>query len=230
MYCALCGVKLADSETHCPLCGTAAYHPEIPRKRGLPNYPQDHYPEQVASPKLIHILLITLFLIPMVITLLCDLRISGAVTWSGHVIGALLLAYVVLVLPGWFSRYHAVIFVPCSFGALGLYLLYINCATSGDWFLSFAFPVVGFMGLLVSCVVTLLRYIRRGRLYIYGGALMALGAFMPLMEFLLNYTFHLKFVFWSVYPLVVLMLLGGMLIFIAIYKPARRAMERKFFI
>ncbi len=230
MYCAMCGVKLSDSESHCPLCGTKAYHPQVQRKKGLPNYPPDQYPQQKASPKLVSVILTTLFLMPLVITLLCDLEINQAVTWSGYVIGALLLGYVVVVLPTWFKKYYAVIFVPCSFGALGLYLLYISLYTRGEWFLNFAFPVVGFMGALVSCVVTLLRYVRRGRLYIYGGAFMALGVFMPLMEFLMNRVFRLTFVFWSVYPMVIFVLFGGMLIFLAICRPARENMERKFFI
>ena len=32
MYCANCGVKLADSEKVCPLCKTVAYHPDIKRE------------------------------------------------------------------------------------------------------------------------------------------------------------------------------------------------------
>ena len=230
MYCAMCGVKLSDSESHCPLCKTKVFHPEIPRQKGLPNYPPDEYPIQKASPKLIYIIMTVLFSMPIIITLLYDWRFNGTVTWSGYVIGALLLAYVIAILPAWFQRYHAVIFVPCSFFALGLYLLYISLATEGGWFLRFAFPVVGFMGLLVSAIVTLLRYIRRGRLYVYGGGFMAFGLFMPLMEFLMNWTFDLRFVFWSVYPTVIFTLFGGLLIFLAISKSARRAMERKFFI
>ena len=30
MYCIKCGVKLADTEKKCPLCGTVVYHPEFP--------------------------------------------------------------------------------------------------------------------------------------------------------------------------------------------------------
>jgi hypothetical protein len=35
---------------------------------------------------------------------------------------------------------------------------------------------------------------------------------------------------WSLYPLTALVLLGGMLIFLAICRPARETMERKFFL
>ena len=64
-----------------------------------------------------------------------------------------------------------------------------------------------------------------------GGAAVALGLFMPLMEFLIYITFDLsRFAVWSFYPLIALVLIGGMLIFLAIYRPARETMERKFFL
>ena len=101
----------------------------------------------------------------------------------------------------------------------------------GDWFLSFAFPVIGFVGLVITAVVTLFQYVRKGKLYIIGGAAAALGLYMPLMEFLLCITFEsLQFAAWSLYPLTALVLLGGTLIFFAISRPARESMERRFFI
>jgi hypothetical protein len=109
--------------------------------------------------------------------------------------------------------------------------MYINLALDGDWFLSFAFPVVGVVGIIVTAVVTLLRYIHRGRLYVFGGALIALGLFMPLMEFLSVVTFEsVRFAGWSFYPMIVLTLFGGMFLFLAGNGKARERMERKFFI
>ena len=32
MYCVNCGVKLADTEQFCPLCGVKALHPDVERK------------------------------------------------------------------------------------------------------------------------------------------------------------------------------------------------------
>lgn len=231
MYCVNCGVKLADSEKECPLCGVLVYHPDITRGEGEPLYPRQQYPAPQVRSRAAHIVVTTAFLLPILITLLCDLQINGAVTWSGFVAGALVAGYVILVLPFWFRRPNPVIFVPCGFAAVGLYLLYIDLVTDGDWFLTFALPVVGAICLIVTAVVTLLRYIRRGRLYIFGGAFIALGAFMPLMEYLIYTTFRQsRFLAWSLYPLIALVLLGGMLIFLAICRPARETMERKLFI
>lgn len=231
MYCVNCGVKLADTEKQCPLCGVAAFHPDVKRAAAEPPYPQHRLPVPQVSSRAAQIVATTAFLLPLLITLLCDLQINGAVTWSGFVMGALLTGYVIFVLPYWFQKPNPVVFTACSFVTIGLYLLYINYAVDGDWFLSFAFPVTGCIGLIVTAVAALLRYVRRGVLYIIGGALIALGAFMPLMEFLIDITFlRPRFVGWSLYPLVALALLGGMLIFLAINRRAREKMERKFFI
>ncbi len=76
----------------------------------------------------------------------------------------------------------------------------------------------------------MLRYVRGGRLYIFGGGFMALGGLMLLMEFLITVTFRVRFVGWSIYPLGALVLLGGFLIYLAINSAAREMMERKLFI
>ena len=83
---------------------------------------------------------------------------------------------------------------------------------------------------MITCtVVTLLHYLRKGRLYIIGGAMMALGALILLVEFLMGETFQLPFIGWSVYPLCVLILFGGLLIYLAINSTAREIVERKLF-
>lgn len=231
MYCIKCGVKLADTENVCPLCNTQVYHPDIIRPEGERLYPKNKYPVPEKNAHLPQIIITAVFLLTLLTSLLCDLQFSGGVSWSGYVIGALVLAYVSFVLPSWFKAPNPVIFTPCAFATIGIYLMYINIAMQGDWFLSFALPVTGGICLIVTAVVTLLRYVRRGRLYIFGGAILALGAFMLLVEFLMSITFEgIKFIGWSFYPLMALALLGGLLIFLAIYRPARETMERKFFI
>jgi len=207
------------------------FHPEVKQAPGEPLYPKDVYTGKPVDSRVVQIVITTAFLLAMFISLVCDLQMGGGLTWSGYVIGGLRVGYVVVMLPLWFRSPNPVIFVPCDFAAVGLYLLYINFAVDGQWFLSFAFPVTGFVGLIVTAVVTLMRYIRRGRLYIFGGAFLAFGAFMPVMELLLCITFpQLSFVGWCFYPLIALGLIGGMLIFLAISSRARETMERKFFI
>ena len=230
MYCIKCGVKLSDSQKACPLCGTVVFHPEV-MPSGDPLYPPQRQPAPQVRSQAALVVITTLYLLPMIITALCDLQLNKAVTWCGYVIGALAVSYVILVLPYWFRQPNPVVFVPCGFAAVGLFLLYISIATGGGWFLSFAFPVTGAVGLIVTAVVALLKYVGKGELYIFGGAFALLGGFMPVMEWLLNLTFGFTHGFvWSLYPLTALVLLGGMLIFLAICRPARETMERKFFV
>lgn len=229
MYCANCGVKLADSENCCPLCGTAAYHPDIKREDARPLYPLNRLPKARRRSKAGNGAVIILFIIPVLICFLADIQPDGRLDWFAVVAGALLLAYVLLALPMWFTSPNPVVFVPCDFAAVGLYLLYICLTSGGDWYLSFALPLVLAFCLLTSAVVTLLRYIKKGRLYIWGGAFMLTGALMLLVEFLLSLSFGIPFAGWSFYPLAALVLFGGLLIFLAINRSAREIMERKLF-
>lgn len=230
MYCINCGVKLADTEKICPLCGVVVFHPDLTQGEGQHLYPPHRDPAPQVNSRAVQIVLTTAFLIPILITLLCDLRFNRAITWSGYVTGGLITCYV-LMLPMWFRRPNPVVFLPCDFLCIGAYLLYIDLVTEGSWFLSFALPVVGALGATVTAAVALLRYLRRGRLYIFGGTSVALGGFMLLVEFLLCITFPgVPFVGWSLFPLVILVLLGLMLIFLALCRPARETMERKFFL
>lgn len=139
--------------------------------------------------------------------------------------------YVIVVLPMWFRRPIPVVFVAADFIAAGLYLLYINFATGGHWFLSFAFPVTGGLMIIAVGAVALMYYLRRGYLYIIAGTLMATGGFMVLVEYLLNYTFGLHdSLIWSIYPLACCLILGLTLIIIACCPPLRESVKRKFFI
>ena len=229
MYCVNCGVKLADTEKKCPLCNTAVFHPDIKQPEATPLYPPKKMPPKSAGRRGICGAITIIFLIPLVVSYFADVHLNGQINWCGYVAGALLMLYVAVALPVWFDKPNPVIFVPCNFAALAVYLLYINFATKGNWFLSFALPVTAGVGLIVSALVTLLHYLKKGRLYIWGGALILLGAFMLLIEFLLNLTFNLNYIWWSVYPLTCLVLIGGTLIYLAINKAAREVIERKLF-
>ena len=229
MYCIKCGVKLADTEKKCPLCNTIVCHPDFKQTAERPLYPSNKMPKNDSGSKALNGAVIILFFIPLLVCFFADLSLDGKMEWFGYVAGALMLSYVAFALPLWFKKPNPVIFVPCNFVAIALYLLYINFATGGSWFLSFAFPAVGGICLITCTVVTLMHYLHRGRLYILGGAFMALGVFMLLVEFLLKVTFGLRFIGWSIYPLVVLTILGGLLIYLAINGAAREIMERKFF-
>lgn len=229
MYCVKCGVHLADTEKVCPLCGTRVYHPDIQQEAVHPLYPPNRLPRVKTRSKALNGAILILFFIPLFISLISDWQADSTLDWFGFVAGGLLLGYIAFGFPLWFQKPNPVIFVPCNFAAIGVYLLYIDLITGGHWFLSFALPITGGICLIVCTLVTLLHYLRRGRLYIWGGAFIALGALILLIELLLDMTFHIGFIGWSIYPLIVLVLLGGVLLYLAINSSARQIMERKLF-
>ena len=231
MYCIQCGVELAASEKSCPLCGTAVYHPELPAPSGEPTYPPRR-PERRHINRQAPLSLITLFVVMLCLQLLLlDMRVGAGLRWSYYAAGALVTCYILAVLPIWFRRPNPVIFVPCDFATVMLYVLGVNELTGGDWFLSFAFPVIGILGLLTTTVITLCRYVRTGYFFIWGGAMMALGAYLVLLEMFIHITFPpLHHVFWSLYPLIGCVLLGAFLLLAGMCRPLREALEKKFFL
>ena len=231
MFCAKCGVELANSEKICPLCGTRAYHPDIEREKCDPTFPKSSLPKEEFNRAGILFIITMLFAIPFALAPICDYSITGEITWSAYVSLSVLLSYIILILPLWFRKWYPIIFVPIDCSCTGLFLLYISVATGGNWFLSFALPVVFMISLVLCTVVILCTVLRRGYLYIFGGAFLGLSAIMPLTEFFIHLTFHPRdHLVWSVYPMTVFFLIGAMLITIAICRPLRESLHKRFFI
>lgn len=231
MYCIKCGVELADSEKNCPLCGTAVYHPDIYIKHTPSPYPDVHDPKKKFSRKGIIFILSLICVIPVIVLLLVDLKINPGVTWSGIANLGIALFYATAVLPLWFDRPNPVIFVPVDLILAGGYLLYINEYLGDDWFLSLAFPVCGTFLVICTAATALFKYLRRGRLYIWGGLMFALGGACVLIEFFIHITFSYSRMFlWSLYPAGALALIGIAFIVLAVCKPLRESLGKKFFI
>ena len=169
MYCVKCGVKLADTEKKCPLCDTAVYHPEIKQEAAKELYPKDKMPKAVSGRAVLCGAIIILFMIPLLISLNTDILRNGSIDWSGYVAGGLALVYLWFAFPLWFKKPNPVILLPCDFAAAAIYLFFLNYFTGGNWFFNFALPVTSVVTVMICALVTLLRYLRRGRLYVVGG-------------------------------------------------------------
>ena len=234
MYCVKCGVELQRGVEACPLCGLRVYHPDVQEQPEPRPYPAYAGASEHVRPGGLLLILSFLFALPVIICLMVDLRLSGGVTWSGYVACGVCAAYITVCLPLWFRRRNPVVFFPVTIAALLGVALYVCLKTGGRWFLPFAFPVGGAVCAIFETVIELLRYAVRERrhrvLYILGGASIALGAICVLVEFLLRVSFGVAMRWWSLYPLVVLTLLGLLLIVIAISAPLRASLHKKFFI
>ncbi len=175
-------------------------------------------------------LLTGLCLLALLLPIVVELSLKRGIDWSGYASGGVLLGYLIFLLPLWFKAPNPVIFVPCDFAGITLFLLYVNLQTNGDWFLSFAFPVTVSLGMIFTALTALLHYVRHGKLYIIGGWFMALGAWTVLLEFFMRLTFDITAPFWSLFCLVPLFMIGMMLTVTAIVKPLKESLRRKFFI
>ena len=177
------------------------------------------------------IVITTVMAIALLTNMYVDYQINHVVTWSGFVTGGIVVAYVLLVLPFWFKRGNPMIYVLGLTATVALFLLYINHVTQGSWFWGFALPVTVYVGTGLTIQVHLLMRRRDKVLTILGSGFIAVGFLMLLMEYWIIQVFdRVKFVGWSVYPLISLSLFGAMLIFLAVNRRAREKMERKFFI
>ena len=54
MFCVKCGVKLADTEKICPLCGTTVYHPDIAVNEDDRLYPAGRNPKMKTNAKVVN--------------------------------------------------------------------------------------------------------------------------------------------------------------------------------
>ncbi len=231
MYCVKCGVRLTDDAERCPLCATPVWIPEnadIPKT----NYGYSSvYPKKKENERIPAAIFLTIALaVISIVCLIFCLRTYGAIRWSGYVMSGIAALYMIAVLPMWFRRPNPVIFVPTSFIAVSAFLLYVCLYNQGDWFLSFAFPVVMLLGILTTAAVSLFRYVKGGKLFIIGGLLAALGASSMLIEYFQHITFDTKMFSWSLYAVSTFFLFGLFLILAGIIQSLREWLERRSFL
>lgn len=233
MYCVKCGVELRAGTEKCPLCGTPVWTGGGEPAEPAP-YPPYTEPLENVRPNGLPLLLSILAAIPLILCLVIDLRLNRSIVWSGFVAGGLLVGYCVFCLPLWFRRRNPVIFVPVDLAAALALCLYICLKTGGHWFLSLAFPVGGGLLLILETVIVLLRYAvgthRHRRLFILGGASVALGGLCLLTEFMIRVSFGTAMRWWSLFPLSAMSLLGLFLILAGICRPLRRSLHKMFFL
>jgi hypothetical protein len=228
MYCVKCGVSLTDGVECCPLCGTPVWNPtEDCGEKAYPcRYPDKSYGERVAGVALVTVIMAALCLSCLIFCL----STFHAAAWSAYVMLGAALFYIVAILPSWFRNPHPLIFVPADFVAACGYLLYICLSTGGHWFMSFAFPVVMLVCLLTTAAIALVKYVRKGRLIITGGLLLAIGGSSVLLEFFQHITFGSRMFAWSLYSVTAFGIFGVFLIVAGLVKPMREHLERKFFL
>lgn len=228
MYCVKCGVKLGSGTEKCPLCDTPVWNPD--GYLNVPQYP-DLYPERRGRKRQAAAAVITFLSLVACITvfLICE-KMYHAPAWSGIVVFGIVLVYIAGVLPLWFRHPNPVIFIPITYTAAGIYMLYLNGYFSGQWFLSFAFPITAMSLVITEAFAVLMKYVRGGRYYIFGGLFFLIGAFAVLVEFFAHITFDTPVFVWSLYAAGACSAVAVILILAGIIRPMREFFNRMFFI
>ena len=228
MYCVKCGVKLQDSVNRCPLCDTPVWRPQEA-------CPQDEkysslLPEAVRNERIPGVSFITVVLAAICLSfLIFCLNTYGNVAWSPYVTLGIGLFYVVVILPLWFQKPHPLIFVPVDFACLAAYLFYICYAAGGQWFWSFALPVVGICCLNATVPIALYMYVKKRKLLITGSLLILIGGSTMLIELFQHITFASKMFTWSIYSVTAFSIFGLFLIIADFIRPLREYIKRKLF-
>lgn len=229
MYCVKCGVKLQDGVERCPLCDTPVWNPQadIPEA----SYPEGREPLITRESRLpAACVLSAIALLAVIVTLSVCLNLYRAISWGGYVLFGVLLAYIIFVLPLWFVRFSPLIAIPVDHAAAMLYVYYICRSTGGHWFWSFAMPIIACCCALVLGLYCLLRFIRRGRSFIIGGFMIALGGYTMLVELLEHITFGHEMFRWSLYSAASCLAIGFFFLLIGMIRPLREALDRRFFL
>lgn len=227
MYCVKCGVRLQDGVERCPLCDTPVWNPgEQTRETSYPDTLPKHHSES-GMPLAIALTVVCAVVCAVVLTV-C-FRLYGQLRWGGYAIGGILLFYVFAILPCWFREPKGEIFVPVDHAAAALFLLYLCVRTGGRWFLSLALPVLLLSCVLVTGLICLLKYVRRGKYYIFSGFFLLLGGATVLVEFFEHLTFGTQMFAWSLYSLSVFAAVGVFLLLAGVIRPLRHALEKRFF-
>ena len=227
MYCVKCGVKLQDGADICPLCQTPVWNPEgITEEKLYPDRMPRYYSETDTAGALV---LTVLFLIAeIVITIVC-LKLYDRLAWGGYALLGIPLLYIWAILPRWFRHPLPEVFIPLDHAAAAGYALFVCLKTGGHWFLSFAFPVILGNCLLATALFCLLKYVRKGKPFIFGGFLLLLGGFGVLIEFFEHISFGTEMFLWSPYCLSVFCISGLFLVIAGIIPSLRRELRKRFF-
>lgn len=211
-YCVNCGVELADSEKHCPLCQTEVINPKAPWQEPAER-PYSRHVDTIMKRidrRYFATLTALLLSIPCIITVLLDILTGGGLTWSAYVIGAVAVIYIVVLLPFFFRKYHAVIFLGADCAAVLLYLLFIETMIGGSWFLTLGLPLTVSASVCMLALALLFTHWKLSILVKTGAVLIAVGVFVVTAEMIISLDVYgaLRFA-WSFYALIPCAVLGA---------------------
>lgn len=230
MYCVKCGVKLQENVQQCPLCGTPVWNPDADAAKPEETTYSDIHPLHYRESRLPMLVVVTvLSVISLTVLQSIFFGVFGNFGLSGLISLGVLLAYVLFVLPFWFERPFLPAFSVVDHLAIAGFVYYVCRWTGGHWFTKFALPVLVMSCILITYMICVLKYVRKGKIFYYGGFLILLGIGLTLVEFFQHLYVGSEMFIWSQFYLIGLGVAGLLLIVIGLIRPLREALERHFF-
>lgn len=160
-YCVNCGVELEKTQKRCPLCSTPVINPnETEITAEIPPYPSDNVVGVVRKLRRMAALLISIILfVPFLLCPLCDLLITGRLTWSMYTMLSIELGWIYIVPPillrhnailkcAWIDYFSTIIF---------LYCINMIFAPKSNWAFEIAFPILSYIMAVVLIYAALTR-------------------------------------------------------------------------
>jgi len=231
-YCVNCGVRLADSEARCPLCGVPVVNPAEPdRVLSEPPFPpQATHAASLRERRAALVSAAILLLIPLLSTLVCDLALNGEVTWSRFVVAGYLALYAFLFAPAAFRRHRVTYSILTDYAAVLLSLGLLNLYTGGRWFASFALPLTTVFGALIYTVYLLVRHTPWNMLKVGSAVLGGTGLFTLFTEWLINRTFYPgKTLLWSLFIMIPCVVVSIVFAIVDSSRELKQSVKRRFF-
>ncbi len=232
-YCVNCGVELGDAEKACPLCQTPVINPVSPWKE-----PQKKpYPDRVD--KLMRVvdykfgvrLAALLLIIPVFVTLLCNIAVNKEISWSIYVIGGVTCFFVWVFLPLLFKKRRPYVFVLLDGISTAAYLAVIALMTGGlNWFLTLALPLVSVTLLTIMLFIFIGRRKKISPLHKMAAFSLGIGILSVAIELIIDLFLYSAIVpVWSLYVLTVTAVFAAVFALVESKKRWKEEIIRKLF-
>ena len=163
-YCVHCGVRLADAENACPLCGTPVVDPSRIEGAGAEPMFVEKWEAKAGRKVNWRFAVNLVFLVlasPFLVTLIVGLCVPADLSWTVYVLAALLVLWIVAVLPLIVRLKKPYVYLLIDAGAALAMLAIVAAFTHGwRWFLILGLPLTA-LALGVALMMTFV--IRRSR-------------------------------------------------------------------
>lgn len=231
-YCVHCGVKIADYEKSCPLCGTPVIDPNR-IVQGEPLFiDRMDLTEHRINRTFIATLVFVLLLVPFAVTAILDFVLSVQLTWAFYVLGAEGCFGVFFLLPFLFPKASPYWFAIADAAAAAAYLLLIAALTGGmGWYFTLGFPLAMLSGWFAVLSLFIARQKHLGKLAITGWLLLTLAVFLFGIDSIISQYVNGSFLpVWAWYASTPLLVLGIVIIILSRSIRINEWIRRKLFL